>query len=282
MRRMTIRIVVVCAALSIASAALARAQDRAASTIMETLAPSRNVEVTDAQLEELKTLQMEALWDALGAYRENYVRGFQTTQPGERVVGRALTMRHLPPRPDLVDALNTLAGEGDWNRSFYGRAADEATPGDVIVVELGGMSGDHMFGDMGALGMKLAGIRGAVVDGGGRDLAELSDPSFAGFPVFARYFTAVVSQWQGVDWNVPVRIGRTTVLPGDIVVASDSGVLFIPPQLIGEVLDRARAKVAMENYQRELLRSGEHRFGDIYPLSPALLEEYERRSRPRR
>jgi regulator of RNase E activity RraA len=248
---------------------------------MDTLAASRDVEVTDAQLEELKTLQMEALWDALGDYRGNYARGFETSQPGQRVVGRALTMRHLPPRPDLVEALDTLAEAGDWNRSFYGRAADEGEPGDVIVVELGGLSGDHMFGDMGALGMRLAGIRGAIVDGGSRDLAELSDPGFADFPVFARYFTAVVSQWQGVDWNVPVRIGRATVLPGDIVVASDSGVLFIPPQLVGEVLSKAREKVAMEHYQRELLRSGEHRFGDIYPLSPALLEEFRRRPTPR-
>lgn len=253
------------------------------SAIMDHLAAARDVDVTDAQLDELKALQVEALWDALGDYRENYVRGFQSTQPGERLVGRALTMRFLPPRPDLREALDTLAEEGDWDRRYYGRAADEAAPGDVIVVELGGASGDHMFGDMGALGMKLAGIRGAIVDGGSRDLAELSDPSFADFPVFATYFTAVVSEWQGTDWNVPVRIGRTTVLPGDIVVAGDSGVLFIPPQLVEQVLIRARAKVAMENYQRELLRTGEHRFGDIYPvLAPALLEEYERRSAPRR
>jgi 4-hydroxy-4-methyl-2-oxoglutarate aldolase len=134
---------------------------------------------------------------------------------------------------------------------------------------------------MGVLGMKMAGIRGAIVDGGSRDRAELEDPSFADFPVFARYFNIVISEWLGADWNVPVRIGRATVLPGDIVIADESGVLFIPPQLVEQVLAKARAKVSMENYQRELLRTKQHRFGDIYPvLAPELLKEYERRTNP--
>ena len=64
-------------------------------------------------------------------------------------------------------------------------------------------------------------------------------------------------------------------------MADESGVLFIPPQLVEQVLSKARAKVSMENYQRELLRTKEHRFGDVYPvLAPELLEEYERRSEP--
>jgi regulator of RNase E activity RraA len=245
---------------------------------MDKLAASRNVEVTDAQLAELKTLQLEALYDALGDYQGNFVLGLETTQPGQRVVGRALTMRFLPTRPDVRQALDELAEEGDWDRRFYGRAADEAKPGDVIVVDLGGASGDHMFGDMGVLGMKLAGIRGAIVDGGTRDRAELTDPSFADFPVFVRYYNIEVSEWLGSEWNVPVRIGRTTVVPGDIVVADETGVLFIPPQLVGQVLAKAQAKVSMENFQREMLKTKQHRFGDIYPtLSPELLEEYKRR-----
>ena len=263
--------------------AAAYAQDHrtAFSPIMDELKSSRDVEVTDAQLEELKTLQLETIYDALGDYQANYVLGLQTTQPGQRVVGRALTMRFLPARPDLRGALDALAEDGDWDRRYYGRAADEAKPGDVIVVDLGGASGDHMFGDMGVLGMKLAGIRGAIVDGGSRDRAELADPSFADFPVFARYFNIVVSEWLGAEWNVPVRIDRATVLPGDIVVADESGVLFIPPQLVEQVLNKARAKVSMENYQRELLRTKKYRFGDVYPvLAPELLEAYERRSDP--
>jgi len=257
-----------------------RANSATYSPLMDMLASSRDVQVTDAQLEALETLQLEAIWDALGDHKANYVLGLRTTQPGERVVGRALTMRFLPPRPDIREALDALAEEGDWDRRFYGRAADQGKPGDVVVVELGGASGDQMFGDVGALGMKLSGIRGAIVDGGSRDLAELGDSSFADFPVFARYFDIDTSKWLGAEWNVPVRIGHVTVLPGDIVVADESGVLFFPPQLLEQVLSRARAKISMENYQRELLRKKEHRFGEVYPvLSPELLEEYERQKK---
>ena len=84
-------------------------------------------------MEELKTLQTAAIFDALGDYRGNYVLGFQSTQPGQWVVGRAPTMRFLPTRPDVREALDALAAEGDWDRRYYGRAAAEAKPGDVIV-----------------------------------------------------------------------------------------------------------------------------------------------------
>jgi len=255
-----------------------RANKTTWSPLMDKLASSRDVTVTDAQLEELKSLQLEAIWDGLGDYRANYVLGLQTTQPGERVVGRALTMRFLPSRPDVREALDALAEEGDWDRRYYGRASDEARPGDVVVADLGGASGDQFFGDLGGLGMQLAGISGAIIDGGSRDKAELSESGFANFPVFARYFDIDTSKWLGAEWNVPVRIDGVTVLPGDIVVADDSGVIFFPPQLVANVLEKARAKVSMENHQRELLRKKEHRFGDVYPvLSPELLEEYERR-----
>lgn len=258
-----------------------RANRTTYSPLMDKLASSRAVAVSDAQLAELKTLQLEAIWDGLGDYQANYVLGFRTTQPGQRVVGRALTMRFLPSRPDVRQALDALAEEGDWDRRYYGRAADEARPGDIAVVDLGGASGDQMFGDVGGLGMKLAGIKGAIIDGGSRDLAELEAAEFADFPVFARYFDIDTSKWLGAEWNVPVRIDNVTVLPGDIVVADDAGVLFFPPQLVEQVLSRARAKISMENYQRELLRTKQYRFRDVYPvLSPELLEEYQRQSEP--
>ncbi len=256
-----------------------RANRTTYSPLMDKLARSRDVRITDAQLEELKALQLEAIWDGLGDYRMNYVLGLKTTQPGERVVGRALTMRFLPSRPDVREALDSLAEEGDWDRRYYGRASDEGKPGDIVVADLGGASGDQFFGDLGGLGMKLAGIRGAIIDGGSRDRAELSDSTFADFPVFARYFDIDTSKWLGAEWNVPVRIDGVTVLPGDIVVADASGVIFFPPQLLDAVLEKARAKTSMENYQREILRKKEHRFQDVYPvLSPELLEEYKQRN----
>ena len=245
------------------------------SAIMEVLASTRGT-VSDADLEALKLLPLEAIWSGLGDYRVNYVRGFVSTQPGERVVGRALTMRFLPPRPDFVEAIDTLAAEGDWDRRYYARAAEEAQPGDVVVAELGGTDGHNLFGGMGALGIKLRGAAGVVIDGGSRDLIELQGDDFDGFPVFARFFDVKTTSWLGVEWNAPVRIGQVTVLPGDVVVVDDGGALFFPSSLVPAVLESAAARATVEEYERELLRSRMHRFRDVYPLSPELREQFER------
>lgn len=252
-----------------------RANRTTFSAVMDVLGPPRPP-VTNEQLDALEALPLEAIWGALGDYRVNYVRGFVSTQPGTRIAGRALTMRFLPPRPDLVEAVDTLAAEGDWDRRYYARASEEAGPRDVVVAELGGSTGHVLFGAMGALGIKLQGAAGVIIDGGSRDLLELQGDEFEGFPIFARFFDVHTTSWLGVEWRAPVRIGGVTVLPGDVVVADDSGALFFPARLVESVLDAARARSALEAHEQELLRSRMHRFRDVYPLSPELREEYER------
>ena len=254
-----------------------RANRSSYSAIMDVIRSTRTAAaVSDEDLARLGDMQLEDIWRSLGDYRRNYVRGFRSTQPGRRIAGRALTMRFLPPRPDLVAAIDQLAAEGDWDRRYYARAAEEARPGDVVVAELGGADGHVLFGGMGALGIRLRGAAGVVIDGGSRDLAELVGPAFADFPVFARFFDVTTTSWLGVEWNTPVRIGTATVLPGDVVVADDTGVLFFPAELVPDVLRAAAEQAVLEEHERELLRSGEHRFRDVYPLSPALRREYER------
>lgn len=248
------------------------------SAVMDVLRPTRPT-LTQEHLDALKELQLEDIWSALGEYRINYVRGFKSTQPGQRLVGRALTLRFLPPRPDLVRAVDRLAEEGDWDRRYYARAAEEARPGDVVVAELGGENGHILFGGMGALGIKLRGAAGVLIDGGSRDLAELMGDDFEDFPVFARFFDVHTTSWLGVEWNTPVRIGDVSVLPGDVVVADEGGVLFFPPEVVRSVLESASTREALEAHERELLRSRMHRFRDVYPLSPELRKKYEQRSR---
>jgi regulator of RNase E activity RraA len=245
------------------------------SAIMEVLAPSRP-EVTQEQLDQLRAIPLEAIFAAVGEYRTNYARGFANTRPGERLVGRALTMRFLPPRPDLVRAANVLAEEGNWDRRYYARASEEAQPGDVVVAELGGSDGHNLFGDMGATGIQMRGAAGVVIDGGTRDLIGLQDDRFEDFPVLHRFSDTHTTSWLGVEYNAPVRIGGVTVLPGDIVVGDDGGVFFFPPELVDKVLEYAAESEAREAFQLQQLLDKNFRFRDIYPLSPPLVEEFER------
>ena len=244
------------------------------SAIMDVLAPSRP-DVTLEQLAELEDLQLENIWAAMGEFEDNYVMGFLTTRPGERIIGRALTMRSLPARPDLKQALETLAEEGDWDTRFYVRAGEEARPGDVVVVDLGGPEGHIFFGDVTAMGIQMRGARGVIIDGGTRDLDELSDDTFEGFPVFARFFDPVGPRWLDAEYNVPIRVGGATVLPGDIIVAEDEAILFFPPEILPQVVRDARARQELEDYERDLLKQKKYRIRDVYPLHPDLRKVYE-------
>jgi regulator of RNase E activity RraA len=240
------------------------------------LLKARRTPVTDQQLEQLKKLPLESIWAAIQRlkYTNCHYSGLKSTRPQERLVGRALTIRYLPRRPDLDEAMDTLAREGDWPRGYNVRAAEEAKPGDVLVVDLGGGIPDGIFfGDISALGAQVAGARGAVLWGSTRDLTELEE--MAGFPVLAVGFDPRPATQVGVDWNVPIRVGTVTVLPGDVVVADAEAVLFFPPELAAQVLQQATQITDQESYERELARQKKYRFRDVYPMSPELRKKYE-------
>lgn len=255
-----------------------RANRTSYSAVMDVLGPARP-DLTLEDLAKLENLQLENIWAAMGDYQDNYVIGWKNTRPGERLIGRALTMRSLPSRPDLKRALDTLGKEGDWDPRYYVRAGEEAKPGDVVVVDLGGEDGHIFFGDVTAIGMKLRGVRGVVIDGGTRDLDELSAGTFEGFPVFARFFDPVGPRWLDVDYNVPIRVGGATVLPGDVVVAEDEAILFFPPEILDEVVEKAQARQDLEDYERDLLLKKKYRVRDVYPLHPELKKEYDEKKK---
>ena len=131
------------------------------------------------------------------------------------------------------------------------------------------------MGDVTGLGIDVAGVKGVVIDGGLRDLNEFLP--MKDFPVYYRgaHASAMADQ-VGVEWNVPVRIGTMTVLPGDVVIGDASGVLVFPPQLADAVIQDAENTVYIENFKREMMRSRKYRTRDIYPrLSPELEKSFE-------
>jgi regulator of RNase E activity RraA len=244
------------------------------SPVMEYL-KARRTPVADAQLDELKTFPFEAIWGTVkGLGYNSYWTGLKPTRPEARVVGRALTMRYLPRRPDLDEAVKTLAKQGDWPEYYNVRAAEEAKSGDVLVVDLGGsLTTGVFFGDISALGAQLAGARGAVLYGSTRDLGEIK--YMKDFPVFASGFDPNPALQVGVEWNIPIRVGEATVLPGDVVVVEEEAVLFFPPELTTKVIEGARKIVEKEIFERKMAREKKYRFRDVYPLSPELQKQFE-------
>ena len=248
---------------------------QASHPVMKVLSVQRE-DVTDAQLAELEKIPLESIWGKLkNLGYNNYFAGLKATQPGKRVVGRALTIRYLPRRPDLESALKTLADQGDWSMHFHVRAAEEGRPGDVIVADMGGgIKEGVFFGDIAALGAQKAGVRGAVIYGASRDLAELQKMN--DFSVFAVGFDPSSAAQRGVDWNVPIRIGDAVVLPGDIVVAEEEAVLFFPPELAGEIIESSKKTMKKEEFERKLVEEKEYRFRDIKTMSPEVRKRMEK------
>jgi regulator of RNase E activity RraA len=254
-----------------------RAERNTWTPLMDVLKKDRP-RVTDEQLARVARYPIEALWNGVQnqGYTRNFANHFRLTQPGTKLVGRALTMRYLPLRPDIDAATKQLAREGDWDFQYNVRAGEDAQPGDVIVVELGGAVDRATFlGDVTGIGMKQRGVRGVVVDGGIRDLNEFL--VMKDFPIYyVNAHASAMADEVGVEWNAPIRIGHVSVLPGDVVVGDEEGVLFFPPQITEEVLKSAALTVNTENFKREMMRSGKYRSRDIYPkLSPELEKRYQ-------
>lgn len=244
--------------------------------LIETMKP-RMVRATDEQLAKLRDLPLEAIWS--GVRQQGHlnccVTGLKTTRPGERLVGRARTIRCLPDRPDLRKASQDLNKAGNWPNASNVRAAEDSKPGDVLIVDLGGLVAEGIFwGDISALGAQVNGAVGAVLWGGTRDKEELE--AMKGFPVLAVGFDPGVNTSIGTDWNVPVRVGNATVLPGDVVVADSEAVIFFPASIADEVIRRATAIKDQEEHERKLVREKKYKFRDVYPLNPQLREEYEK------
>ena len=131
------------------------------------------------------------------------------------------------------------------------KAIDVAQPGDVIVVDAAKNTRTGVLGDLVAAKLKHQGIRGVVVDGFVRDLAELRA---VGLPVFARGVTPVGPLHRGPgELNFPIACDGIVVHPGDIVVADADGIAFIPRTFASELLQRLqRRRDKLETYVREV------------------------------
>ncbi len=264
------------AALSILFFWATTAFAQATHPVIETLAADRP-RLPDGLLEQLKKVHIENAWSVLmrHGYRHQFVSGFVVSQPDVPLVGRAVTLRYLPNRPDLEKALKTVAEKTDHSPVFNVRAAEEARPGEVIVVEEGGMVKDSTFmGDVTATGIRARGAAGVIIDGGVRDWDVLRQ--WKDLPIYVRGVDATAQAAQiGVDWNVPVRLGEATVLPGDVILGTAEGVIVIPPQFVEEVLRENDAIETREDFERLQMKEGKYRARDVYPMNPELEKLFE-------
>jgi regulator of RNase E activity RraA len=136
------------------------------------------------------------------------------------------------------------------------RMLGDLTHGDVIVSQPHDDISAHI-GELSCETAKFRGVRGAVIDGGARDIDYILK---LGFPVFCRYRTAsdVMGRWKLVSYGQPIKIGNVTIRRGDFVVGDKDGVLVIPREITLEVLKKAEEVVHTENLVRKAILQGVH------------------------
>jgi regulator of RNase E activity RraA len=164
------------------------------------------------------------------------------TDPGARIVGQAITVLNR-----LVSARRKVSGLADIE------AHNLAEPGDVLVVQ--GVPNVSSMGGVSASVGKRQGEAGAIVDGAVRDIDHSRS---IGYPIWCSSVSPITGKWriETIAVNDPVHIAGIEVKPGDLVLADECGVCFVPFARVTEVLAIAERLAASEKLRLQKLAAG--------------------------
>jgi len=228
--------------------------------------PDGRPKVSDDLLQRMREVAIEEAWAVCN--RNGFINQFEgnwiITRENPVLVGRAVTAYFHPKRPDVNKVIDEqgkkdgrIGGQNSW-------IIDTITKKDVIVVDLMGKVIDGTF-----LGDNLAnsiwvksGGTGVVIDGGARDIEGVLE--IPDFPIFNRgWDPSYLKDVMLMGINTPVRIGRATVMPGDVVLGKEEGIIFIPSHLAEEVVQSSEVIRLRDQFGHQRLREGKYTPGEI-------------------
>ena len=230
--------------------------------------------VPDDILKRMKNVTLEEAWQFIknAGYVHQYEDNWMMIHPEKVLVGRALTAQWVPGRPDIHRA---IVEQGKADKRIGDQNAwpvDMLQPGDVYVCDHFGLKENGpSIGDNVGNAIYARSGNGIVYDGAVRDINGLNE--LENFTSYVRSYDPshhwskfapgerLNSTMTGI--NTPIRIGKATVMPGDVVLGRNGGVLFIPPQYAQQVVEFSEITQLRDKFGHQRLREKKYTAGQI-------------------
>jgi regulator of RNase E activity RraA len=237
--------------------------------------PDGRPKVPDEMLQRLKGLIAEEVQAALPSqdFPNQFESrdGWKVLQPDKKMVGRVLTVQFMPARGDIIEVDEADAKAKGTSRAQNQTAIDMLQPGDVIVADVFGAEWNFVGNKLAHYIQTTTG-NGMIVDGGVYWLDRIAETGMQAY-----YKNSLPAQGMRVmvtGINIPVRIGKTLVMPGDVVLADREGLWFIPPHKLKDVVESGEMSKARDDWSLMMLGTGKYTSRQIYgPLTPELQKQ---------
>lgn len=222
--------------------------------------------VSDDILQRMKYVALEEAWGTVreAGYHNKFEGDWLIIHPDRPIVGRALTAAFLPSSPELerrmLDAARKQGLRGAMNQFPIYMLAQ----GDVYVADgFGKIKDGTLIGNNLAQAIYTNSGNGPIFYGSARDLAGMRE--IEGFNAFVKgWHPSYIQEMMLASINAPIRIGEAVVLPGDVVLALEGGVLFIPPHLAERVVRRSEVARLTDAFRIQRIREGRYTLEETY------------------
>ena len=248
--------------------------------------PDGRPKVPDSILDRMKNVTLEEAWATLqqANFMNQYEDGWLSIHGDKVLVGRALTAVWMPGRPDIQKVIEEQGVKDNRKGDTNAWPVDMLQPRDVYVADhfqlkVGGPS----IGDNVGNAIYAKSGNGIVYDGAVRDINGLDElPNFVSFVRsydpshhYGSLRTGKLLNSTMVSINGPVRIGKATAMPGDVILGRNGGVMFIPPQLAEKVVKDSERTHLRDMFGHQRLQEKKYTAGQIDTRwTPAIEEDY--------
>lgn len=221
--------------------------------------------VPDEILKRLEKVSIEEAWGVLRryGYHNQFEGGWKMIHDDVPIVGRALTAEYVPERPDIRKRMLDDGHKAGRVGNMNSWPIDMLVEGDVYVADAFGKIKDGtLIGDNLGNAIYAKSKRGVVFNASSRDLEGLQ--KIEGFNAFVRdWDPSFLTGTMLLGLNTPIRMGNVTVFPGDVVLAKQEGVIFIPAHLAEQVVVTAEIVMLRDAFGHQRLKEGKYTPGQI-------------------